>query len=398
MSESIRSLLAESIDYAGMFPPAQMPLDVALRNYVRHIREPDAWLMGRFVCPAVRLSELGSRASVLQAAGPTRRAADRIEARIRATVAEQLGVDPEQLPDSIFDAVNQLGADSLDTVELVMELEEEFDLTAQDVENVQTLEQLLAVLRNQFPHRIAVVVAPLDRSKRLVEELRHDASNVVEFQKTHGEYVTIDSFELKLPNDVDTSVNQSIVDLLSSIRHQLDMAELRPINMMIEVRPSDHVEGILAILDAVETIRDDQFCMKIRTGGLPRDDMPTADQLAFFIDACRTSHVRWKATAGLHHPLSCFNSDDRVWHFGFLNVFAAAALASTKRISQEQIAEILTETSVARFAFTNASLSWNEWRLTVPEIEEGRRRSIGSFGSCSFDEPRHGLRKLMLIT
>ena len=50
-----------------------------------------------------------------------------IRDRVIAIVAKQLGIDPEQITEhSSF--VNDLGADSLDTVELVMELEEEFDL------------------------------------------------------------------------------------------------------------------------------------------------------------------------------------------------------------------------------------------------------------------------------
>ena len=47
--------------------------------------------------------------------------------RVTDIVAEQLGVDKEKItPNTSF--VNDLGADSLDQVELVMELEEEFDI------------------------------------------------------------------------------------------------------------------------------------------------------------------------------------------------------------------------------------------------------------------------------
>ena len=54
-----------------------------------------------------------------------------VEERVIDIVAEQLGVDKETVtPDTHF--VNDLGADSLDTVELVMELEEEFDITIPD--------------------------------------------------------------------------------------------------------------------------------------------------------------------------------------------------------------------------------------------------------------------------
>ena len=51
--------------------------------------------------------------------------------RVTDIVAEQLGVDKEKVkPETHF--INDLGADSLDTVELVMELEEEFDINIPD--------------------------------------------------------------------------------------------------------------------------------------------------------------------------------------------------------------------------------------------------------------------------
>ena len=51
--------------------------------------------------------------------------AQSIEDKVKSIIVEQLGVDPEEVkPESAF--VNDLGADSLDTVELVMAFEEEF--------------------------------------------------------------------------------------------------------------------------------------------------------------------------------------------------------------------------------------------------------------------------------
>ena len=55
---SLRALLTNLIDYAGMFPPASLSLDESIRNYARYVKEPDAWILGRFICPAARLEEL----------------------------------------------------------------------------------------------------------------------------------------------------------------------------------------------------------------------------------------------------------------------------------------------------------------------------------------------------
>lgn len=62
--------------------------------------------------------------------------------RVTDIVSEQLGVDKDKISaDTSF--VNDLGADSLDTVELVMELEEEFDVNIPDdaAEKIQTVGQ-----------------------------------------------------------------------------------------------------------------------------------------------------------------------------------------------------------------------------------------------------------------
>ncbi len=67
-----------------------------------------------------------------------------IEERVVDIVADQLGVDKEKVSrDTSF--VNDLGADSLDQVELVMELEEEFDLDIPDdaAEKIQTVGQAI---------------------------------------------------------------------------------------------------------------------------------------------------------------------------------------------------------------------------------------------------------------
>ena len=65
-----------------------------------------------------------------------------VEDRVRKIVCEQLGVSNEEVSnDSSF--VDDLGADSLDTVELVMALEEEFDLEIADeeAEKISTVDE-----------------------------------------------------------------------------------------------------------------------------------------------------------------------------------------------------------------------------------------------------------------
>lgn len=59
-SRSVRALLGGVVDYAGLFPPAKLPMSDAVAMYVRHRREPGAWALGRFVVPVARLDELAA--------------------------------------------------------------------------------------------------------------------------------------------------------------------------------------------------------------------------------------------------------------------------------------------------------------------------------------------------
>ena len=64
--------------------------------------------------------------------------------KVKSIIVEQLGVDEEEVtPDASF--VDDLGADSLDTVELVMALEEEFEteIPDEDAEKITTVQQAI---------------------------------------------------------------------------------------------------------------------------------------------------------------------------------------------------------------------------------------------------------------
>ena len=67
-----------------------------------------------------------------------------VEQKVKQIIVEQLGVDESQV-DNKASFVDDLGADSLDTVELVMELEEEFDINIPDdaAEKIQTVGQAI---------------------------------------------------------------------------------------------------------------------------------------------------------------------------------------------------------------------------------------------------------------
>src|ERR1700730_14996306 len=51
VSASLRALLDQAIDYAGMFPPCALALEPALRNQASYVRSSEAWMLNGFVLP-----------------------------------------------------------------------------------------------------------------------------------------------------------------------------------------------------------------------------------------------------------------------------------------------------------------------------------------------------------
>jgi len=55
--DSVRTLFAEMVDYAGLFPPASLDMRAAALNYRQYVHGEFAWMLGRLIIPASRLSE-----------------------------------------------------------------------------------------------------------------------------------------------------------------------------------------------------------------------------------------------------------------------------------------------------------------------------------------------------
>lgn len=116
--------------------------------------------------------------------------------------------------------------------------------------------------------------------------------------------------------------------------------------------------------------------VKLRCGGR---SVPSCEQVALVLVACRTAGVVLKATAGLHHPLR------RQSEHGFINLLCAATHAHSRGADERSLAEMLE-------AETLAGLPLGD--LDADEAREARARLFKGFGSCSWREPVDALRAL----
>jgi hypothetical protein len=62
VASSLRALLSNLIDYAGLYPPAALPLPEVLKRYQVYIASAEGWMLNRVILPASKLREAGLRA------------------------------------------------------------------------------------------------------------------------------------------------------------------------------------------------------------------------------------------------------------------------------------------------------------------------------------------------
>lgn len=296
---SLQTLLTGAIDYAGLFPPAALPMRDAVARYSSYRGSADAWALGRFVVPLSR--------------------------------AEELVTAQRELVES-----------------------------------------------NQAGWRLSVLLG---------EDAVADATRIRAFNAAHAGVALIDSAEAKLTGTA------------STVRRGIDkLVELIPpsVRLFIETPTTDDLGLFIAAIAAANA------CAKIRTGGVTSDAFPGARTVARFLTCCAEHEARFKATAGLHHPwrgsypLTYEANAERGTMFGFLNVMIAAAAARAGGTLGD-IVEILEADRGSDFRFGEDGLRWREFHLTLQELLEVRATFALSFGSCSFDEPIHDLRRLALL-
>ena len=57
MTNPLKILLTEIIDYAGLFPPSQLSMAVAVQNYAAYLKSEHSWMLGRFIVPVPNLDK-----------------------------------------------------------------------------------------------------------------------------------------------------------------------------------------------------------------------------------------------------------------------------------------------------------------------------------------------------
>ena len=286
---AVRALLADIVDYAGLFPPASLDMATAVRNYLAYRNDSASWMLGRFVVPVVRLGELRSELS-------------------RYSVGEPM-------------AISATGGGDVDA----------------DTEAARV------------------------------------------FNRANTGVARVEAIEARL------TTREVIERAGGAVRGEFDL--------FAEIPADPDPETLIAAISRVG------IAAKIRTGGTTPDAFPSASHVVRFIRRCLEAGIRFKATAGLHHPLRAEYpltyeaAAPRGVMFGYLNVFVAAAFMRNG-MTDAEAERVLSEGDRDTFHITADTIVWEGHTLTAEDLRRVRDGFAVSFGSCSFREPVDELRAI----
>jgi hypothetical protein len=290
----LRALVTGLVDYAGLFPPAALPMRDVVANYASYLASPDAWMLGRLVVPVARLEEC---------------------------------------------------------------------------------------LAERTAHRGVEESAPW-RISALVSDIETDAAAMTRWNEEHGTSLLVDTCEVKA----------SASGEIDHVAGAIDPSIVRYVEIPVVEDPAFLIDGIA------------RYAMraKIRTGGVTADAFPSPAQVARFLVRCHERNVAFKATAGLHHPLTgtyalTYAADaPRARMFGFLNLFVAANEAFSGA-PVEQVTRVLENEQRTNIDFADDTMSFHGESLSMAAVSQPRAQFAMSFGSCSFREPVDDLQQLGIL-
>ena len=244
--------------------------------------------------------------------------------------------------------------------------------------------QFLSEFDRQHQLRVAALGAKTANVEAFLEALANAATAIRSASKDNTDLVSISHLEMFLPDDVDSA----------SLKKAKAITGELPV--FWEAPPERAEQTIAMISRHNSSDATAKFGYKLRTGGVTADAFPTSAQIAGALVTAATHQLPVKFTAGLHHPIRQFRDEVKAKMHGFLNVLGAAVLAAEHQWGAEQAVKMLEDEDPRSFSFTDDFFAWRDWKIDTQPLQY-RRKSVRSFGSCSFDEPRDDLRALNLL-
>jgi len=252
------------------------------------------------------------------------------------------------------------------------------------VEQFNAARQFLSEFDPQHPLRIAALGPKTASADAFLSGLGKAEMAIRSLSRSDVDLVSVSHLEMFLPDDVDSAFLKEVRAIVGELP-------------VFWEAPPERAERTIALIAGHNSNEDTvPFGYKLRTGGVTVDAFPTSAQIARVLVTAATHQLPIKFTAGLHHPIRQFRDEVKTKMHGFLSVLGAAVLAAEHQWEADQAVTMLEDEDPRSFSFTDDFFAWRDWKIETERLQY-RRKSVKSFGSCSFDEPRDDLRALNLL-
>ena len=227
-----------------------------------------------------------------------------------------------------------------------------------------------------------VVAKALSSGATATESLRNEQALI----KAQVGSFDVTGLEVRLP------LGDDLAGCTGALKKSYKWFEESAIDIYVEFPLDERAsEGMAELASMVDGVG-----FKARLGGVKKEQFPSVEQVACFIYEVAGLEAPFKFTDGLHEPVRHYDKDIDVYHHGFLNVFVASALAMIQNATVAEVEQILKIEDGKLFRFTDQTVECLGSTLSLKDIDEWWLY-FGGYGSCSYDEPIEGLKRLGLI-
>ncbi len=292
------------IDYAGLFPPANLELKPSIHKYSNYIQGNDYWMMAKFILPASKLNDLS--------------------------------------------------------------------------------DEMMAKFSKDNKLRLSLISSDFSKDKTELMKMMGAYSGSILCTTVESKVIEIDQFESMYEK---SRIARTVFDHSIQIFYEID-------------KTPNWKNGVEQLVKQLSELNENYGLndgFKLRCGGVEQEHFPSPEECAIAINTCRDYDVPMKFTAGLHHPVRHFSESVNTKMFGFFNLFIGGMLAYKYQLNNDLLVEILEDEHPENFIFSEDGMSWKDLKLSNTEIDQLRKSSLISYGSCSFNEPRNDLKDLGLL-
>ncbi len=212
-----------------------------------------------------------------------------------------------------------------------------------------------------------------------------------------GNTINICSFEILPPIDIFNSGNTDLLKNFLIYSSEVLFEFKDKTDFYCELPLSEKLNDYLTTIKIHnENINLLKISVKLRTGGVTQQQIPSSKDIAEAIFLCAKHKIPLKATAGLHVPVPNENLQVGAKLHGFLNIFSCMLLCYNQIlidkniINIEEIKKIISSYSYKDFKFSETGLQIGENKdrfISNQSMTALRKNYIKSFGTCSFLEP-----------